>query len=589
MILHGIKAYNFMSLRDCTIDELDDHLNFLVGPNGCGKTTVFRALKVIRDIFQFGKTIPFNQLCTRGVIPQEIDLTIDVEFNMSWEKELITTFICASLSRPYDLPNALSSKLPQPMDPINAEGSVAFSNWLLHLFRPETLPFLFRGKLHLSYRSQSYENLRLNYTFDHESLPITFTIRPIDSILVRGIVPENISGGYLPLNVLVDFFQGTNSLQDLVNLLTRQSFPAANSIDPVACLLYLGEKKVTLGIDSMNSQQAFLPAQRRFAELSGNLNLASLSNRFFTFGYVLQTLLKQAFVFTNNLRIPVTGIATYSKEEVTKPEIDLDNEQQIPLLLYHLKNGDFSEGTRFQRIQKSFTELVGEDLGFDIYAKFENAQQSELSIEIQVTDPDGEIPLAYHGAGIWEALMLSTILDESEGRVILLDEPASNLHPGMQHKLVKALNDVPGQVIVVTHSAHMLPTIAEDFYKVRRMQKTRNGTLVKGLESSGPLKSGKIEKELNKSSDLAGLLFADGVILVEGETEIGALDEWFTKSAISQGKAFSDLNLVVYWVGGKSNLPFHMHFLSEFSVPWVVICDGDVWWATLSRHQNRLK
>ncbi|MFL5591818.1 MAG: ATP-dependent nuclease [Ktedonobacteraceae bacterium] len=240
-----------------------------------------------------------------------------------------------------------------------------------------------------------------------------------------------------------------------------------------------------------------------------------------------------------------------------------------------MKNGDFSERTRFQRIQKSFTELVGEDLGFDIYAKFENAQQSELSIEIQVTDPDGEIPLAYHGAGIWEALMLSTILDESEGRVILLDEPASNLHPGMQHKLVKALNDVPGQVIVVTHSAHMLPTIAENFYKVRRMQKTRNGTLVKGLESSGPLKSGKIEKELNKSSDLAGLLFADGVILVEGETEIGALDEWFTKSAISQGKAFSDLNLVVYWVGGKSNLPFHMHFLSEFSVPWVVICDGD--------------
>jgi len=378
--------------------------------------------------------------------------------------------------------------------------------------------------------------------------------------------------GFPLFHQLMGFY---HSLQDLVNLLTRQSFPAANSIDPVACLLYLGEKKVTLGIDSMNSQQAFLPAQRRFAELSGNLNLASLSNRFFTFGYVLQTLLKQAFVFTNNLRIPVTGIATYSKEEVTKPEIDLDNEQQIPLLLYHLKNGDFSEGTRFQRIQKSFTELVGEDLGFDIYAKFENAQQSELSIEIQVTDPDGEIPLAYHGAGIWEALMLSTILDESEGRVILLDEPASNLHPGMQHKLVKALNDVPGQVIVVTHSAHMLPTIAEDFYKVRRMQKTRNGTLVKGLESSGPLKSGKIEKELNKSSDLAGLLFADGVILVEGETEIGALDEWFTKSAISQGKAFSDLNLVVYWVGGKSNLPFHMHFLSEFSVPWVVICDGD--------------
>src|SRR2546430_10746218 len=85
MILHGIKAHNFMSLRDCTKKELDGHLNLLKGANGCGKTTVFRAFKVIRDIFDQGKTIPFNLLCTRRVLPQEIDLTIDVEFNTSRE------------------------------------------------------------------------------------------------------------------------------------------------------------------------------------------------------------------------------------------------------------------------------------------------------------------------------------------------------------------------------------------------------------------------------------------------------------------------------------------------------------------------
>ncbi len=564
-----------MSLRNCTIDELDDHQNFLVGPNGCGKTTVFRTLKVIRDIFQPGKTVPFNQLYTRGVIPQEIDLTFDVEFNTSWEQELITTFLCASLSRPYELPNVLSPKLPQPINPINAEGSAAFSNWLLRIFSPETLPFLFRGKLHLSYRGQSYENLRLNYTFEHEGVPITITIRPVDGVLVRGNIPENIFGGYWAMNGLVDFFQDMNSLQEIVNLLTGQGYPTENSFDPVACLLYLGEKRVILGIDSTNAQQAYLPAQRRFAELSGNLNLTNLQNRSFTFGYVLQVLLQHAFVFTNNLRIPITDIATYSKEEIAKPEIDLDNEREIPLLLYRLKIGDFSERRRFQRIQKSFTELVGEDLGFDICARFENTQQSELSVGIQVTDPEGEIPLAYHGAGIWEALMLSTILDESEGRVILLDEPASNLHPGMQHRLVDVLHAVPGQVVVVTHSAHMLPTVAEDFRKVLRMQKTSTGTLVKGIGSSNWLKLDKLEKELNKSSDLAGLLFADGVILVEGETETGALSKWFPKSVVGQGKTFSDLNLALCWVGGKPNFPFYMHFLSELSASWVAICDGD--------------
>jgi len=583
MILHGIKAHNFMSLRDCSIDKLDSHLDFLVGPNGCGKTTVFRALKVIRDIFNPGKTVPFNQLCTRGAIPQEIDLTLDVEFNTSWEQELITTFLCASLSRTNELSNILSPKLPQPIAPVNTEGSAAFSNWLLHIFRPETLPFLFRGKLHLLYRSQSYENLRLYYSFVHEDLPITIIMRPVDGILVRGNVPENISGGYVAINTLVDFFQATNSLQDLVNLLTSQSYPAANSFDPVACLLYLGEKKVMLGIDSMNAQQVFLPAQRRFAELSGNLDIASLSNRSFTFGYVLQILLKHAFVFTNNLRTPISDTITFNQEEATNPNLDLDDERQIPLLLFRLKNGDFSERDRFQRIQESFRRLVSEDLSFDISASLGNNRQPALSLDVQVTDPGGEISLAYHGAGIWEVLMLSTILDESEGRVVLLDEPASNLHPGMQHKLVEILHAVPGQVIVVTHSARMLPTVAEDFRKVRRMQKTDTGTLVKGMDGSSWLKLDKLEKELNKSSDLAGLLFADGVILVEGETEIGALSEWFPKSSAGQGKTFADLNLALCWVGGKTNFPFYMHFLSELGVPWVAICDGDV----LPPNENR--
>ena len=82
----------------------------------------------------------------------------------------------------------------------------------------------------------------------------------------------------------------------------------------------------------------------------------------------------------------------------------------------------------------------------------------------------------------------------------------------MQHKLVESLHTALGQVIVVTHSAHMLPTTAEDFRKVRRMQKSSSETLVYGLGSSSWLKLNKLEKELNKSSDLAGLLFADGVI-----------------------------------------------------------------------------
>ncbi len=69
MILHGIKAHNFMSLRDCTIDKLDEHLNFLVGPNGNGKTTVFRALKVIKSHQEGDKVQPEPRVCPKCKSP----------------------------------------------------------------------------------------------------------------------------------------------------------------------------------------------------------------------------------------------------------------------------------------------------------------------------------------------------------------------------------------------------------------------------------------------------------------------------------------------------------------------------------------
>ncbi len=303
MRLHSIKARNFMSLRDCCIDNLDAHMNFLVGPNGCGKTTVFRALKAIRDIFNPGKNVPFNQLCTRGVTPREIDLTIDVEFNTPWEQELILAFLCASLSQTDQLRTYFSQSTPRIE--VKPEGFTAFSRWLLDTLHPGVMPFLFRGEIHVSHRSQVYDNLSLSYTFQCGDSPVTITTRPIDSILLGGNTTENVSGGYLAANTLFDFFNQTGQLGNVTGLLTLQEAPVVD-FDPVASIRYLADKKVMLSLSGANAQQFDLPAFRRFAELSGNLNLANLSNRNFTFGYVLQILLQHAFVFTNNLRVPVS-------------------------------------------------------------------------------------------------------------------------------------------------------------------------------------------------------------------------------------------------------------------------------------------
>lgn len=78
------------------------------------------------------------------------------------------------------------------------------------------------------------------------------------------------------------------------------------------------------------------------------------------------------------------------------------------------------------------------------------------------------------------------------------------------------------------------------------------------------------------SRDLAGLLFANGVILVEGpHTEVPALNEWFPKSHVGGGRTFADLNIALYPVIGASSFAFYFRFLQAFGVKWVVVCDGD--------------
>jgi len=77
----------------------------------------------------------------------------------------------------------------------------------------------------------------------------------------------------------------------------------------------------------------------------------------------------------------------------------------------------------------------------------------------------GDIPLEFSGAGIAEALFLSAVLAGSTGQVVLLDEPALNLHPTMQATLLgelQALAHRPeegegSQFLVNTHAPTLVP------------------------------------------------------------------------------------------------------------------------------------
>src|SRR5260370_18586924 len=79
-----------------------------------------------------------------------------------------------------------------------------------------------------------------------------------------------------------------------------------------------------------------------------------------------------------------------------------------------------------------------------------------MIIEPVVADSRGERPVAFSGAGVQEALLLSVLLAGQEGRVLLLDEPAVNLEATAQRRLLRRVRG-PGQCLVITHHADLVP------------------------------------------------------------------------------------------------------------------------------------
>jgi len=82
-----------------------------------------------------------------------------------------------------------------------------------------------------------------------------------------------------------------------------------------------------------------------------------------------------------------------------------------------------------------------------------------------------------------------------------------------------------------------------------------------------------IKKELRGSISVGSLLFSNGIILGEGETESAALPVWFEKE---HGQALERSNVAFHWVGGDASFETYLRVARSFGTPWAVLCDAKV-------------
>jgi AAA domain, putative AbiEii toxin, Type IV TA system len=361
--------------------------------------------------------------------------------------------------------------------------------------------------------------------------------------------------------------------------------------------------------------QQFVPF-RRAMELLGLPTPETAGQRTFPLAFVLSTILNEGVIVVGEqLRGLGTGGSPpqhpgpYPWEALVSP-VRSRAPWQLPLRLFELKNGSPGQRARFRAIQNAFTTLApGRVLDVKFQATSiealnpapvsaghvailgERGQDDQASpvypaaaITVVIdrqdsgsTHPD-DLPIQMHGAGTWEALVITEALADAEDRLVILDEPAVTLHPTWQRALRSLIRAASGQFLVITHSADLVSMEdADDLASIVRIENESGQTSAHCFDRSSLTSDdiSRITREFALSTDAVSLLFARGVVLVEGETELGALPAWFKLCAAGIGhKPPGDLDLGFWSVGGDNNFRTYVAVLQALAIPWVLICDG---------------
>lgn len=578
MIINRIEAsgiFSFGTGAKRFVLDLDEGLNVIVGPNAAGKTNVLRLIELVRaailyrdpkrqDRSSIGHVLDDHVRFARhdGMLPSspsEVRLGLTLT---SGDRSLVVAFVQAMV-----LAALLDNKVPDTPTLANLEA------WVAAEVTEEKLESLYRGTTVVSHSGVPGTEWRLAYEFDHDGRQLVwhlYTPRPNRTDVIED--GDSSLTGDPNWSRLVERLHGSRTS-------ARPSSPQPPST-PFAfdALLPDGNECVRLVMEPISVDHLPTPL-RTFAGLTGPA---------FPPGYLtpqqpgLNFPAVLSVIFATGLRYPV-GADVSAVSPVARARDDA-----ISLVrehLFRLKNGALTAQGLYRDVQRTFSELVP-GWRFEVRTEEQRPGSDEAApnIEIDVFANDGSAlpravrPIRLAGRGMEQALLLAEALVVASDQVLVLDEPATNLHPSWLRIVRRHLVTCSSQRLLVTHSPYLMP--AEDESQLATivrlsapMGTTHLHRLSTGSEDRNWLDT--ITKELAWSADARGLLFANGVVLLEGGTELGALPTWFAKSAASDRYGTpEDIQIGFYSVGGDQSFSTFVRYLDRFGVPWAIACDG---------------
>ncbi len=548
MRLTAIEATDFLSFDNLTF-TLDSGLNVVVGPGGSGKSTLVRVLDLVVRALDSAETgdahvlEEYTSALRHDASGPGFCVHVAVELDQPSERQAMVSFVRA----------AVMSVLP---DGVPDKDRNAYDEQIREAISEQHLLGLFRGRLAVAFDARPGGGWSFAYEFSHDDSWSCYMLAGRPS--AGQIVPGPLTPGHPPA-------PGGPHLFD------RLRPDGGRLVFNLATLLPAGDGTITLTAGPFWDSSRLTPSLREFAALA---DVDVTQNRYYTLARVLRSVLRGALVLRTDQRRPPRQ--DYAPAMLgTQPP--LTDPSQLPLELFRLKEGDRPEQRRYQRLQAVFREFTGKNL--DVRLRVVPGADAHR-VELWVSDDDREVPIGLAGAGRWEAVGLSAAIVEATGRTVVLDEPAVNVDVTVQRKLLAYLRQVDGQVLLITHSPLLVPAQSpEDMRRLTRLQlrggRTELRRLPAATSSEADQRRARWLQILAGSADARAMVFAKGVVLVEGDTELGAFEHWFQQCPTAQEVGTPDArNLALLSVGGDQSFEAYVDYLRAFDIPWSIVCDG---------------